>query len=129
AQELLTFRHQARWFEPEVVILAMYTQNDIFNNSRALNPTSFPHLSPYYRLIGDSLVLDDAFREHVVLDVEQRWFRRLRIAATARFLTARLLYDQRWAVVRPRVLQILERIVRAPGAESGDDEDAQPDAV
>ena len=47
AQELLTFRYDAAKYNPAVVVMAFYTNNDVYNNSRAVNPTDYPERSPY----------------------------------------------------------------------------------
>jgi hypothetical protein len=59
AQELLTLRAQAAAFAPDVVLLAFYSGNDVRNNSRVLDADP---ARPYFRLDGDRLALDDAFR-------------------------------------------------------------------
>jgi len=61
AQELLTFRHRVLRYQPDAVILAFYTLNDVHNNQRALNPVDASK-SPYFLLKGDELVLDNSFR-------------------------------------------------------------------
>ncbi|PIR48224.1 hypothetical protein COU80_05795 [Candidatus Peregrinibacteria bacterium CG10_big_fil_rev_8_21_14_0_10_55_24] len=59
AQELLMLRERALAFDPDIVVLAFFTSNDVRNNSRVLegNP-----LRSYYTLSGTTLLLDDAFR-------------------------------------------------------------------
>lgn len=91
AQELLTWRHHAKHYRPDVVILGFYTGNDVFNNSRRLNPTLFPEHSPYFTLDGDTLVLDASFREHI--NHREPIWRQARIFLTERFRTAQLLHD------------------------------------
>ena len=58
AQELLTLRHHVWKYDPDIVILAALTGNDITDNSKALrgNPTV-----PYFVLDDGALVLDDSF--------------------------------------------------------------------
>ncbi|MDX1964661.1 MAG: SGNH/GDSL hydrolase family protein [Pirellulales bacterium] len=58
AQELLVFRHEARHYSPDYVILAFLTGNDISDNSRALYdiPRPFFILNP-----DQSLRLDNSF--------------------------------------------------------------------
>jgi len=46
AQSLLTWRHFARQFHPDIVLLCFYNGNDLWDNDRAL--TSYPR--PYFRL-------------------------------------------------------------------------------
>jgi lysophospholipase L1-like esterase len=62
AQELLQLRQRGWAFEPDVVLLAFFPGNDLFNNVRALNPTN-PNHAPYFIVRDDKLFLDDAFRE------------------------------------------------------------------
>ncbi len=103
AQELLTYRHHAAKYAPAVVVLAVYTNNDIFNNSRRLNPTSYPEQSPYFVLNGDRLVLDDSFRAVLASNARQPWWRDLRILATSHSRAAQLLYET-WGSIRPSLL-------------------------
>jgi hypothetical protein len=115
AQEWLTYRHHAARYRPDLVILAVYTNNDIYNNHRRLNPTDYPEQSPYFTLDGDALVLDASFRDVLAQKAIQPWWRRWRMALTDHVRTAQLLY-QVWGVVRPHVI--------APEIESGGDADA-----
>lgn len=101
AQELLTWRHQARDFQPDIAVLAFYTNNDVFNNVRSLNPVLFPEQSPYFTLNGDALVLDTTFRRFI--DQPQPWWRRARIALTDRFRIAQLLHGY-YAQARERFI-------------------------
>lgn len=61
AQELLTLRHQASAYAPDLVLLAFLTGNDIRNNLEALNKTG---RIPYFVHQDGALVLDDSFLEH-----------------------------------------------------------------
>lgn len=60
AQELLTFRHFAAKFAPDLVIASVFTGNDIRNNSRELEPDK---LRPFFVLDGGALVEDGTFAE------------------------------------------------------------------
>jgi len=60
AQELLTLRHHAWEYGPDLVLLAFLTGNDVANNSRAL---ARDPLAAYMTLEAGELVLDDRFRE------------------------------------------------------------------
>ena len=60
AQELLMLRHHLWKYEPDVVLLAFLSGNDIRNNSRELEPDS---LKPFFTVQDDRLVLDDSFTE------------------------------------------------------------------
>jgi hypothetical protein len=59
AQELLTLREKVWGYSPDVVLLAVTTNNDVLDNSRALKLTDE---IPYFVLDGDRLTLDDSFR-------------------------------------------------------------------
>ncbi|HEY6230500.1 MAG TPA: SGNH/GDSL hydrolase family protein [Pyrinomonadaceae bacterium] len=58
AQELLTLRHKVWQYQPDIVLLAVTTSNDIADNSRALKGEDIP----YFILRNGELVLDDSFR-------------------------------------------------------------------
>ncbi|MDT5159447.1 MAG: hypothetical protein QOH51_3804 [Acidobacteriota bacterium] len=60
AQELLTLREKVWDYSPDVVLLAVTTNNDVLDNSRALKQTDE---IPYFVLDGDQLVLDNSFRD------------------------------------------------------------------
>ncbi len=59
AQELLTLEQQVWAYAPDVVLLAVTTNNDITDNSRALKKTDE---IPYFVLRNGQLALDDSFR-------------------------------------------------------------------
>jgi len=59
AQELLTLREKVWGYSPDVVLLAVTTNNDVLDNSRALKVTDE---IPYFRLDRGRLALDDSFR-------------------------------------------------------------------
>jgi hypothetical protein len=60
AQELLTLREKVWDYSPDVVLLAVTTNNDISDNLRALKGTDE---IPYFVLRGDQLALDNSFRD------------------------------------------------------------------
>jgi hypothetical protein len=60
AQELLTLRHRAWNYEPDLVLLAFFPGNDVRNNSKALETNK---LRPFFVLRDGTLELDDSFRE------------------------------------------------------------------
>jgi hypothetical protein len=60
AQELLTLREKVWAYSPDVVLLALTTNNDVLDNSRALKVTDE---IPYFVMNGDRLALDDSFRQ------------------------------------------------------------------
>jgi hypothetical protein len=60
AQELITLRERVWGYSPDVVLLAVTTNNDILDNSRALKLTDE---IPYFTLRDGQLVLDNSFRD------------------------------------------------------------------
>lgn len=59
AQELITLRNKVWEYQPDIVLLAVTTGNDIADNSRALNGNEIP----YFTLRNGDLTLDESFRE------------------------------------------------------------------
>ncbi len=59
AQELLTLREEVWKYSPDVVMLAMTTNNDIVDNARALKKTDE---IPYFVYKESRLTLDDSFK-------------------------------------------------------------------
>lgn len=79
AQELLTLREQVWKYSPDIVMLAVTTNNDITDNSRALKKTEEV---PYFVYHDNHLTLDDSFRNSRVFRLRQsgisrfgRWLR------------------------------------------------------
>jgi hypothetical protein len=79
AQELLTLRQQVWKYSPDIVMLAVTTNNDITDNSRALKKTEE---IPYFVYHDNHLTLDDSFRDSRVFRLRQsgisrfgRWLR------------------------------------------------------
>jgi hypothetical protein len=60
AQELITLRERVWAYSPDVVLLALTTNNDVLDNSRALK---LADEIPYFNLRDGRLVLDDSFRD------------------------------------------------------------------
>lgn len=99
AQEWLTYTHHAAKYRPDLVLLAVYTNNDIHNNHRRLSPTDVSNQSPYFTLEGQELVLDDSYRAVLAEMVHQPWWRRWRIWLTERLRVAQLAHDV-WGGIR-----------------------------
>jgi hypothetical protein len=59
-QELITLRERVWAYSPDVVLLAVTTNNDVLDNSRALKGTGE---IPYFNLRDGRLVLDNSFRD------------------------------------------------------------------
>jgi lysophospholipase L1-like esterase len=60
AQELITLRERVWQYSPDIILLALTTNNDITDNSRALKKTDE---IPYYVYRDNQLTLDASFRE------------------------------------------------------------------
>jgi len=58
AQELLTLRHRAADYSPDLVLLAFFPGNDVRNNSKTLEREN---LRPFFLLRDGKLALDDSF--------------------------------------------------------------------
>lgn len=74
AQELLTLQKHVWQYEPDIVLLAVTTNNDITDNSRALKQTDE---IPYFVHHDGRLVLDNSFRETRAFRLRQTAFNRL----------------------------------------------------
>ena len=61
AQELQMLEHYVWEYQPDIVLLAFLTGNDISDNSAALSTN---RVRPFYQLENEQLVLDESFREH-----------------------------------------------------------------
>src|SRR5437764_3100808 len=79
AQELITLRNQVWQYSPDLVLLAVTTNNDISDNSQALKKTN---QIPYFVLRDERLVEDDSFLQtrsfqsrNNFLGQVGRWFR------------------------------------------------------
>ena len=93
-QEYLTLRHYGWKYDPDLVLLAFYTGNDVRNNSRALEGSPY---RPYFFHDGNKLVLDDEFRKLPDFTLERaRWIsRRNDLINASRILQlARELYNR-----------------------------------
>jgi hypothetical protein len=73
AQELITLRQKVWDYEPDIVLLAFLTFNDIMDNSKKLKDTEE---MPYFFYKNDQLVLDDSFlRSRTYLKLDSKWNR------------------------------------------------------
>ena len=86
AQELLTLRERVWDYSPDVVLLAVTTNNDLIDNSRALKGTDE---IPYFVLRDNQLVLDDSFRDNPAF----RW-RQSALSRAGRWLRENLRFVQ-----------------------------------
>lgn len=86
AQELITLREKVWEYSPDVVLLAVTTNNDVLDNSRALKLTGE---IPYFKLRDGQLVLDNSFR-----DARSFQLRDSALNRTGRWLRDRLRFVQ-----------------------------------
>lgn len=73
AQELITLRQKVWAYQPDIVLLAFLTFNDIMDNSKRLKDTEE---MPYFVYKNDQLVLDDSFlTSRTYLKLDSKWNR------------------------------------------------------
>lgn len=72
AEELLTLRMHVLQFAPDVVVLAMFTSNDIADNSRRIASADGALSRPFYVRRDGQLVLDDSFRDLTIAHLQRR---------------------------------------------------------
>jgi hypothetical protein len=100
AQALQTLRHEVWDYQPDVIVLAFVTQNDLRNNERELERDP---LRPYFVARDGYLVLDDSFLESPEWARTQAVWWRAKNAVVTRLRTLQLAYESRDAVVRNRL--------------------------
>ncbi|KFF41857.1 MAG: GDSL-like Lipase/Acylhydrolase [Candidatus Atelocyanobacterium thalassa isolate SIO64986] len=61
AQEYTTLKYHASQFSPDLVLLAVFTDNDVINNSKILSPKN--RFSPFLKLKDDEYIFDMSFRD------------------------------------------------------------------
>ena len=61
AQEYLLLEHEVIAYQPDLVLLAFLTGNDVRNNSKELETAQ---VRPFYSLVNGELILDNSFRQH-----------------------------------------------------------------
>ncbi len=77
AQSLEMLRHYVWQYEPNLVLLAFLTGNDISDNSKRLSPDG---VRPYYIPGPSGLVLDQSFRQHPFYVDAQSDFSKMKVA-------------------------------------------------
>ncbi len=70
AQELLTLRHRVWSYDPDIVLLAFFSGNDVRNNSRALEKED---MRPFFLFKDGHLIPDLSFRDSAVFRSSQTW--------------------------------------------------------
>ena len=118
AQELETLRHEVWDYEPDAVVLAFLTANDLRNNVRELERDP---LRPYFVVRDGALALDDSFLEsREWLRMQTRWWW-AKDFAKAHLRVLQVVYAARNALLRNELAPAAgasERpVYRAPGDE------------
>ena len=90
AQELLILRHQAQKYDPDLIVLAFLTGNDICNNSKALSPDK---MRPFFVYRDGILELDLSFRNLPQYVSGQSWVKRNMRSASTHLYFVQLLYE------------------------------------
>src|SRR5262249_45283410 len=119
AQELLTLREEVWRYAPDIVVLALFTGNDLSDNSAALDTGSYvtaERCRPYFRIVHDRLRLDAVLTRNALLP----WFCRINFAAR-RIAILRLL-GEAVIVVRLGATPWGHAQATLPGAEPGIDD-------
>lgn len=70
AQELEMLNHYVLPTQPDVVILAVFTGNDVGDNSSKINSGQ---IKPYYRMQANGLILDDSFKRDARFIAAKSW--------------------------------------------------------
>jgi len=105
AQELLTLRHRAWSYSPDIVLLAFFPGNDVRNNSKVLEPEK---LRPFFVISDRRLTLDDSF-------LADPGYRRIKRLA-----------EQRQALMGFRIYQLLRKAHSFAKAGAGATEMPEP---
>ena len=115
AQELLTLRNKVWLYNPDVIILAVFTGNDITDNSMLSQHTSPPR--PYFVLKDGKLVLDKSYLDDPGFRFRTSFIGRLAYAAIDHSRLVQLVDSVRRAQHRGTLPQAL-----MPGGEVGLDQ-------
>jgi hypothetical protein len=75
AQALMTLKHQVGKYQPDLVLLALFTGNDLVNNSPVLSPPE--RLSPYWVQRQGQWGMDTSFNQSPTYQRRDSWPRRL----------------------------------------------------
>jgi hypothetical protein len=112
AQELLTLREKVWDYAPDLVLLAVTTNNDITDNSRALKRTDEV---PYFVFREGRLALDDSFRDTRAFRLRSSPLGRLGAWLRDSSRVAQAIHQAQYAL-KARLAQRRARGATAPGA-------------
>jgi hypothetical protein len=105
SQQLLALRHRVWQFDPDVVLLAFYTGNDVSDNSRILKGSS---TIPYHYYKGGDLLIDHSFAD----------------SDAFQFQSGHVMGFVRLALGHSRLLQLLNHIRLVRKLERGEGQNA-----
>jgi hypothetical protein len=91
AQEFITLQQRVWDYDPDIVLLAFFTGNDLTENLRDLDKDPLAPKRPYFIYEGEQLVLDASFRDAPAFRWERSWYGRVLQELTARLRVAQLL--------------------------------------
>jgi hypothetical protein len=96
ANELFVLREQAWHYEPDIVLLAFFSGNDIRNNSKVLEPQK---IRPFFTLQNGELILDDSFKRTRAFE----------------FKTSSIWKGVLWLSTHSRTIQLLNKVRHRSG--------------
>ncbi len=94
AQQYLTLQEKALAYQPDLVLLQIFTGNDLVNNSRALSPGD--RLSPFWEQVNGQWQMNFDFNQTATFQRRDSWQRRTLF----------------WFINRSRLLQVLNETKR-----------------
>ncbi len=90
AQELQLLRHSVWKFQPDEVIVAIFPENDVRNNSPELEPDK---CRPFFSLLNDELKLDNSFQQSHQYTVANSSYEQTKAAIVNRSATLQFLKE------------------------------------
>ena len=114
AQELQTLRYKVWKYDPDVVLLAFLSGNDIVNNSRVLEKDK---VWPFFVLNDGELVLDDSFIKDPAYLIQTSWKAKIRffLAKYLRLYQLREELRDKLLTTNPAQLQTVKASTWEPG--------------
>lgn len=96
-RELLMLRKKVWKYQPDIVVLAFLTGNDVRDNSRALNGVDY---IPYFYLENGKLILDTSYQDSKAFESRRGWVAQLmyRYINHIRLLQLANDFRQKWRV-------------------------------
>lgn len=113
AQELQTYRHHAVRYRPDIVLLAVYTGNDIFDNHRD-GQEAFMQDIPFFARGDGRLLIEDEQRDEPTA-APMPWYHRVRMAMTDRLVVVERVWNVYALLRSPLVAPQVPEVNRGPG--------------